>query len=103
MVIGVWTASEMGNIMRKKTIAQSKGQFQPHLSYGVLCKLASLGLTSGVAVVVAMAWPQPAAAQTFKLLYTFTGLGDGGQPQATLLLHGGNLYGPTIEPNPYGG
>ncbi len=38
--------------------------------------------------------PQPAQAQTFKVLYTFTGGQDGGMPQAGLTMDGaGNLYG----------
>ena len=38
---------------------------------------------------------QLAHAQTFKVLYTFSGYSDGAHPEGTLLLRGGNLYGTT--------
>ena len=52
-----------------------------------------LTFTLAVALVFA---PQPTQAQTFTVLYTFTGGADGGSPYAGVVLDGaGNLYGTT--------
>ncbi|MGC9951276.1 MAG: choice-of-anchor tandem repeat GloVer-containing protein [Bryobacteraceae bacterium] len=51
------------------------------------------------ALALAVAPARPAQAQTYRVLYTFTGGADGATPQAPLLLHKGILYGNTI----YGG
>jgi uncharacterized repeat protein (TIGR03803 family) len=54
-----------------------------------------LTFTLAVALVFA---PQPAQAQTFTVLYTFTGGTDGGQPYAGLIVDSKvNLYGTTSE------
>jgi uncharacterized repeat protein (TIGR03803 family) len=46
-------------------------------------------------LATAMVWTPRAQAQTYKILYKFTGGTDGSTPDSTLLLHGGSLYGPT--------
>src|SRR5580693_5495111 len=52
-----------------------------------------LTFTLAVALVFA---PQPAQAQTFTVLYTFTGGADGRQPLSGLILDNkGNVYGTT--------
>jgi uncharacterized repeat protein (TIGR03803 family) len=51
-----------------------------------------LGCAGFIAALVAM---QPAQAQTFSTIYTFTGGADGATPFANLLLNGGVLYGTT--------
>ncbi|MGA2739359.1 MAG: choice-of-anchor tandem repeat GloVer-containing protein [Bryobacteraceae bacterium] len=56
-------------------------------------------LAWGLAMVPAMIATPPAAAQTFKLLYAFTGGEDGGGPWGTPLLTGNILYATTF----YGG
>ncbi len=54
-----------------------------------------LTFTFAVALIFA---PQPTQAQTFTVLYTFTGGADGGQPYAGLIVDNkGNLYGTTSE------
>ena len=53
----------------------------------------------GLAIGLALIATPSAAAQTFKLLYAFTGGADGGRPWATPLLTGGDLYVPAF----YGG
>jgi uncharacterized repeat protein (TIGR03803 family) len=51
-------------------------------------------------LVATVVGTEPAEAQTFTLLYTFTGGTDGGEPHAGLIQDtAGNLYGTT----PYGG
>jgi uncharacterized repeat protein (TIGR03803 family) len=68
----------------------------------------SISLTRLRAAIVALALPiilalavvttPPAQAQTFDVLYSFTGGTDGGEPVATLLRDTkGNLYGTTLE------
>jgi uncharacterized repeat protein (TIGR03803 family) len=56
-------------------------------------------LAWGLAIVPAMIATPSAAAQTFKLLYAFTGGADGGGPWGTPLLTGGDIYCTTF----YGG
>ena len=53
-------------------------------------------IVAWAALALAAALVQPAQAQTFRVLYTFTGGADGGTPEAPLLLHGSRLYGTTI-------
>lgn len=56
--------------------------------------------TTIVSIVLALALvlAAPASAQTYQVLYNFTGQSDGGNPEAGITLdHGGNLYGTTYE------
>jgi len=53
-------------------------------------------IVAWAALALASAPSQPARAQSFRVLYTFTGGADGGTPEAPLLLHGSRLYGTTI-------
>src|SRR5580700_6846803 len=54
-----------------------------------------MALAFTLSAVLTSAIP-PAQAQTFTLLYTFTGAADGGSPEAGLVLDNeGNLYGTT--------
>jgi uncharacterized repeat protein (TIGR03803 family) len=52
-------------------------------------------LVSAAALALALMANQPVQAQTFTVLYTFTGGADGGTPMATPLLYNGNVYGTT--------
>lgn len=50
----------------------------------------------GLVILPALIATPPATAQTFKLLYAFTGGADGGGPWGAPLLTGGNLYATTF-------
>jgi len=53
-------------------------------------------ILTGMALILgAHAAAQPAGAQTFNVIYTFTGGADGANPFANLLLNGSLLYGTT--------
>ena len=53
-------------------------------------------LALAFAIVLTIAVSQSAQAQTYKVLYNFTGGHDGASPEADLTIdHGGNLYGTT--------
>lgn len=70
-------------------------------------RVARVALTLGLAILPAMLAAPPAKAQTFKLLYAFTGGLDGGGPWGTPLLTGGILYATTLyggnpSPNEFG-
>lgn len=52
-------------------------------------------LASAALILAGCAAVQPAGAQTFSVVYTFTGGADGANPFANLLLSGGVLYGTT--------
>jgi uncharacterized repeat protein (TIGR03803 family) len=57
---------------------------------------ATLGLAITLTSVAVMS--QPAQAQTFKVLYSFTGGSDGGEPDSGLIVDSaGNLYGSTTQ------
>jgi len=57
-----------------------------------LCRIPALALLLSLALIGI----RPAQAQTYKVLYNFTGGGDGGGPQSSLTFDGaGNLYGTT--------
>lgn len=56
------------------------------------CPLA-LAILLGTAVVAAL----PAQAQTFTVLYSFTGGSDGATPNGVVLDSAGNLYGTTLN------
>jgi len=60
----------------------------------MLDKAGRLALASGVLALACMAM-QPAYAQTFTTLHTFSGGPDGGTPLATPLLYNGGVYGTT--------
>jgi uncharacterized repeat protein (TIGR03803 family) len=58
--------------------------------------MSTISLASILSIALATA-TQPAQAQTFSVLYTFTGGADGGTPYAGLVLDNqGNLYGTTV-------
>jgi len=67
----------------------------------------SLGVATAalaIAFMLVVAAPQPAQAQTFNVLHTFTGGKDGGAPWAGLTMDGaGNLYGTASEGGITGG
>jgi len=52
-------------------------------------------LGGAVSILAALATMQPAPAQTFRVIYTFTGGADGATPFGDLLLNQGVLYGTT--------
>lgn len=61
------------------------------------CSLA-LAIFAVVAVWMTVALPPSAHAQTYKVIYNFTGGADGGSPQAGLTIdRTGNLYGTTFQ------
>lgn len=63
----------------------------------ILLGAARAALTLVVVLVLGLVAARSAQAQTFSLLYSFTGLLDGGDPYATLVRDGaGNLYGTTF-------
>jgi uncharacterized repeat protein (TIGR03803 family) len=60
--------------------------------------IPSMALVFTLAIALSPVATQSAQAQTFTLLYTFTGGADGGLPQAGLVLDSaGNLYGTTDQ------
>ena len=61
-------------------------------------------LAFAVAFVAAILFLQPAQAQTFTVLYSFTGGSQGADPHAAVTLDGaGNLYGTTYRGGAYAG
>src|SRR5271167_701962 len=64
----------------------------PALSVGVATVTLALAIVS-VLVVVAS---QTAQAQTYKVIYNFTGGSDGGNPSAGVTIKAGDLYGTTF-------
>ena len=60
------------------------------LTAGILCR----ALTLAVLATLPMA-ARPAYAQTEEVLYSFTGSSDGSQPESSLTMNNGNLYGTT--------
>jgi len=61
-------------------------------------RLTSGALTLGVILALGLATAQSALAQTFTVLYAFTGSSDGGYPYAGLVRDAaGNLYGTTFS------
>jgi uncharacterized repeat protein (TIGR03803 family) len=67
-------------------------------------RVISAGLALVVALLAAIFATQPAQAQTFSVLYSFTGGADGGDSTAGLIRDAvGNLYGTTSSCGPYVG
>lgn len=62
---------------------------------GILGKIGRAALVSAPLLSLALVGLQPVRAQTFTVLYTFTGGADGGTPMATPILSNGNVYGTT--------
>src|SRR5277367_513611 len=61
-----------------------------------LRQLASATLGLAITLMSVVVASQPAPAQTFKVLYRFTGGSDGGEPDSGLIADSdGNLYGTT--------
>ena len=59
-------------------------------------RAATAMLTVATVFTLTVVLTQPAQAQTFKVLHTFTGGGDGANPYAGLTMdQAGNLYGTT--------
>jgi uncharacterized repeat protein (TIGR03803 family) len=64
--------------------------------------VATAALASVVVIVLGLSTPS-ARAQTFTVLYNFTGASDGGYPYAGLIQDtAGNLYSTTAWDGPYG-
>jgi uncharacterized repeat protein (TIGR03803 family) len=62
------------------------------------CAVSTLPAYLFGAMLVIASLLQPAQAQTYKVLYSFTGKSDGGFPYGTLIRDGnGNLYGTTFD------
>jgi uncharacterized repeat protein (TIGR03803 family) len=59
-------------------------------------------LAAGPVLALALIAMQPLHAQTFTVLYTFTGGSDGGSPLATPTLYNGSVYGTTSGGGVYG-
>jgi hypothetical protein len=67
-----------------------------------LCRTSSRAATAVLATVIVVlltiVLAQPAQAQTYQVLYNFTGGQDGAYPEAGLTMDGaGNLYGTAYE------
>ncbi len=60
-------------------------------------KIGARAFVCGLAILSALFLTPPAAAQTFKLLYAFTGGADGGGPWGTPLYSGGQIYCTTFS------
>lgn len=58
-------------------------------------KIRRAALVGAPLLAMASAAALPGMAQTFTVLYTFTGGADGGTPMATPILYNGNVYGTT--------
>src|ERR1700684_366409 len=58
-------------------------------------KMGWAALASTPVLALALITMQPVQAQTFTVLYTFTGGADGGTPLDTPILSNGNVYGTT--------
>lgn len=58
-------------------------------------KIRRVALAAAPALALTLIAMQPVEAQTFTVLYTFTGGNDGGTPMATPILYNGNVYGTT--------
>src|SRR5271169_153263 len=70
-------------------------QYQNRIS-GIRPRAASATLALAITFTLAIGAPLLARAQTFTVLYTFTGGADGANPSAQLILDpAGNLYGAT--------
>src|SRR5271165_4687284 len=68
--------------------------------FGISLRATTAALALTVVFGLMTAFPQSLQAQTYKLLYNFTGQADGLSPEAGLTMDkAGNLYGTTI----YGG
>ena len=66
---------------------------------GISLRSASSALAIATTLVLAVGGPHYAQAQTFNVIHTFTGGGDGNQPTGILTLDSaGNLYGTTTDP-----
>jgi len=74
---------------------QSKKNFRNLISRTILrAATAALAITMTFALTVALT--QSAQAQTFKVIYNFTGGADGGYPSGLTIDKAGNFYGTTI-------
>ena len=60
-------------------------------------RLIGAALAWGLALMLIVLAAPPAAAQTFKVVYAFTGGADGGGPWGTPLFSGGFIYGTTFH------
>jgi len=65
-------------------------------------KLGRVVLSSAVFLALSSIAMHPAHAQTFNVIYTFTGGADGGTPFATPILYNGYVYGTTYAGGAYG-
>jgi len=81
---------------------QSKKQFQ-NLLFHTISRAATAALAMAIVFALTVVLTQSAQAQTFKVLHTFTGGADGGEPNAGLTMDkAGNLYGTAYYGGSYG-
>jgi uncharacterized repeat protein (TIGR03803 family) len=66
-------------------------------SSGSLYGTTATGGASSFGVAFKLTPPTTGTAWTEKILYTFTGLADGGKPYSALVFKGANLYGTTLD------
>jgi uncharacterized repeat protein (TIGR03803 family) len=72
---------------------QNKDQFR-NLIFRIISRAATAALAIAIVFALTVVLTQSAQAQTFKVLYNFTGGRDGGTPDAGLTMdQAGNLYG----------
>ncbi len=77
----------------------SKQQFFNSLTQ-IISRAATAALAMPIMFVLAVVLTQPSPAQTFKVLYNFTGGADGASPMAGLTMDAaGNFYGTTSTTN----
>jgi uncharacterized repeat protein (TIGR03803 family) len=82
---------------------QSKEKFRNLISCTISCA-ATVALAIATVFALMVVLTPSALAQTFKVLYNFTGRGDGGYPYAGLTMdRAGNLYGTTPAGGKVGG
>ncbi len=76
---------------------QGKVQFR-NLSFGAVSRTAVFALSMSVVPLLIAVVAQPASAQTFSVIYNFTGGVDGAAPQAGLTIdRAGDLYGTAYQ------
>ncbi len=81
----------------------NRQQFQ-NLLFRTICGAAATALAIIFVLALILIFAQRAEAQTFQVLYNFTGGADGASPYAGLTMDAaGNLYGTTLDGGYYGG
>jgi hypothetical protein len=84
------------NFERRASMANLRQLRNP--IFGLNSATATAALAIAITFMLIVVSSQPAQAQTFRVIHTFTGGGDGASPQAGVTIDGaGNLYGTASE------